>query len=267
MWCDYIERPFSTPMRPFRNSDVEVTQHWYFAAPGAQQLPTVTPLNVAGWLNSLAVKTGVGAIQGAPTTLEKPTVYDPPPPGDHYHGELSDFRTGCFYDPAGPVLARNDNGIPAECQPPRGGINVSGTGLGAYLVNVNISGGYEPAPFSLQGCNNALPQNPWELAWHVYNGFLFGVFPTMKIPSLVAGRRYRIRSAQMGTAYVKMSVFADTCFFPPYQVDIAGPGPWVYDDVLPAPYSVLYVQWDNSGAGGGAPANGPLILFVEDLGV
>lgn len=130
---DFGTHPYKTKVRPFRDSDQEVTIEWYEAAPGA---PMIDKIFAIGH-NDFAVfpwNLKVGEVYGA----KRPYTKNAPPRlfvnYDHVCGSDEDFMLGAVYDPAANYQYTWNN-IPVCCNPvviPRGGFAAGGTAVSHY---------------------------------------------------------------------------------------------------------------------------------------
>lgn len=189
MWCDLIRRPFRTRARLLRDSDQEFDIRWYFAAEGAQQLPWPSPIHVLHRNDQEWIKTSVGDLLFADTTLEKPNVVNPLPAGDHYHGTEEDFREGGLYLPDLPPFPRDEDGIPTVCRPPVHGLVLGGVGITTPPARLVLAGGTQ---FTFAGTGfggTALDRFSY---WCKPNAN--SLFSAMNLVSATGGSNFRIRA-------------------------------------------------------------------------
>lgn len=117
-FCDLIRRPYTTRMRPFRDSDAEVDIVWYPCAPGARDLkyPSVVS-SLDNWVQErdLGVYSGysVGEVPGAPRRYNAQKA-KPGFTGENPCGTAEMFADGALFGDQH-AEPRNAAGLPVCC--------------------------------------------------------------------------------------------------------------------------------------------------------
>lgn len=120
-------RPYRTTMRPFRDSDVEVTVHWYKVPASNPRLPYPSRINSLDWRDGQFSYSPVGEVVGVEREFDGWGHVVPPIPEDHICGERDDFEFGGRYLPDDPPLERGADGIPTCCRPAFAGVAFGGS--------------------------------------------------------------------------------------------------------------------------------------------
>lgn len=124
-----VRRPYRTTVRPFRDSDVEATVHWYIVPWENGTLPYPCRINSLDWRPDRYNPSPVGEVTWAPRVFDGWGRIVPPPPGDHVCGDRSDFELGGLYLPDEPPVTRDLDGIPTCCRPAIDGLVIGGAGI------------------------------------------------------------------------------------------------------------------------------------------
>lgn len=128
-----VRRPYRTTCRPFKDSDAEVTVHWYVVPDDTPTLPYPSRINSIDWRDNRVNPSPVGEVTFADRPFDGWGRIVPPIPGDHICGTRADFADGGTYLPDDPPFPRGEDGIPLCCRPEIGGLVVGG---GTAFVDV-----------------------------------------------------------------------------------------------------------------------------------
>jgi len=187
-----IRRPYRVDCRPWRDSEDEVTLHWYVTNPANGSLPYPSRINSLNWRPDNMNPAPVGEVTFADQTFDGWGRIIPPMPGDHICGQRSDFEFGGLKDTSEPPLVRDADGIPTCCRPPIGGFVLSGGGI---IGDVGTRIGAElrtATPLAACGGGIFLELG---VQYFVRCIALGGSVVSFQFPQTAPGQTYRIRAA------------------------------------------------------------------------
>lgn len=111
-------RPYSTWVRPFRDSDIEVKIRWYPARPEDGTLPFPSAIASLDWHARPYLKAGVGEVFNRPRNYNRAKPI-PGPRRTHVCGTREEHgQGGLFHDPRPPMIYQ-PSGLPLCCEPGR----------------------------------------------------------------------------------------------------------------------------------------------------
>ena len=137
---DMVRRPYRVACRPWRNSELEVTLHWYVTNPANGTLPYPCRINSLDWRPDNINPAPVGEVSFADRIFDGWDNVAVPMKGDHICGTRDDFVNGGVYDPDAVPLERDIDGIPTCCRPPIGGVVLGGEAVLAEPIELGGGG-------------------------------------------------------------------------------------------------------------------------------
>lgn len=111
-------RPYSTWVRPFRDSDMQVKINWYPARPEDGTLPFPSGIASLDWHAMPEQKSGVGEVFKAPRPYNGARPI-PGPARNHVCGTADEHRYGGFLSDPRPLARYLPSGLPICCEPDR----------------------------------------------------------------------------------------------------------------------------------------------------
>lgn len=115
---DMARRPYTTRVRPFRNSDITVKIRWYPARPEDGTLPHTSRICSLDWVTHPETAEGVGEVYGAARSFNRAKPI-PGPKRTHVCGTRQEHEIGGIYDPSRPPMIYQPSGLPLCCDPER----------------------------------------------------------------------------------------------------------------------------------------------------
>lgn len=253
--CDLIRRPYTTKMRPFKDSDLEVDIVWYPAKPGAPCLAVPSVVCSLDWWkheSELGIFTGykVGEVPDRPRTYNGEKV-KPLADGTHRCGTDEMFHDGAAFDPNVNRPKRPD-GLPTCCGDVVPGVAVGGKAPTTWAYGGVGVNGSQTLALGGNACSSA---GLWNLTT-TSNVALVSVNPGFgaswtKVLGLATGRTYRFRFWLQDTTSTVDAVAFLSCFFGGVAIGAAGPGASYYEftGVVPAGYPDKYIRVFNTTTG------------------
>jgi len=213
-------------MRPFKDSDTEVTIHWYKTDPALGTLPYPSRINSLSWRPNQFNPGPVGEVSFEPQVFDGWGRIIPPIMDPHILGTRSDFEDGGSYLPDEPPVVRGPDGIPVQCRPPLGGVGIGGTGV-VPSGGPTLTGGFNGTSLLNSTCTatGVLPRDAPCFAPPFFDAGSNSRFITLT--GLTQGHTYRLIAAENGSGYTDLRVEGGgPCGLATWFVDYPGPGPW-----------------------------------------
>lgn len=126
---DVGRRPYRTKVRPWRDSQEEVTIHWYQVPKQNGTLPYPSRINSLAWRDLGLNPSPVGEVPLADVEFDGWNRIVAPLPKDHICGTREDFVLGGLKNTSAPPLIRGNDGIPTCCRAEIKGVDLGGVGL------------------------------------------------------------------------------------------------------------------------------------------
>lgn len=151
-----IRAPFTTEVRPFRGSDLVVTQRWYRVDKRLPTLPFPTIFGNQAWETTGFNYDDQGEVRVPYRKFDK---RKPPVIGvvDHFCGTIEDFQKGEVYNTDLPDTVYAPDGLPVCCRPaPRDAVLLGGKSFTGFGTIYRVQGlgfdtlFYQAGPYSWQ---------------------------------------------------------------------------------------------------------------------